>query len=144
MFIDMAVCLPKEAGTVGLVRAAIARTLDLFGVDDESIEDIRLAVSEACTNVIEHASSEDEYEVSVRVDEKECSIRVKNTGRGFDADSLAGVMPGAGSARGRGVAIMRAVMDDFQFTSSPESGTIVHMVRTLRYREDAPFLGGRS
>lgn len=144
MFIEMAVCLPKEAKTVGLVRAAIARTLDLFGVEDESIEDIRLAVSEACTNVIEHASSDDEYEVSVRVDETECSIRVRNTGNGFDAESLAGVMPGTGSARGRGVAIMRAVMDDFRFSSSHASGTIVHMVRTLRYREGAPLLGNSS
>lgn len=144
MFIDMAVCLPKEAETVGLVRAAVARTLDLFGVDDESIEDIRLAVSEACTNVIEHASSEDEYEVSVRVDGNECSIRVRNTGHGFDAQSLAGVMPGTTSARGRGVAIMRAVMDDFHFTSSHEAGTIVHMVRTLRYRDDAPLSPHRA
>ena len=52
MHIDMAVCLPREALTVALVRTAIAHTLDLFGVDQDCLEDIRLAVSEACTNVV--------------------------------------------------------------------------------------------
>ena len=35
------------------------------------------------------------------------------------------------SARGRGVSIMDAVMDHVHFTSEPESGSIVHLVKTL-------------
>lgn len=139
MLIEMAVCLPQEAETVALVRAAIADTLSLIGVDDGCIDDIRLAVSEACTNVIEHAAGDDEYEVSVQVDAGQCTINVKNTGSGFDAASLSGVMPDALSARGRGVAIMQAVMDVADFNSSSESGTIVHLVRSLSFRPDGPL-----
>ncbi|HET6964866.1 MAG TPA: ATP-binding protein [Acidimicrobiales bacterium] len=147
MLIDMAVCLPRDAPTVALVRTAITNTLGLIGVDRDCIDDIALAVSEACTNVIQHAATDDEYEVSVHVDDTRCTISVKNTGNGFDAAALAGTMPDPFSTRGRGVAIMQMVMDGIDFVSSPEAGTIVNLVRNLTFREDAPILpqgrGGR-
>jgi serine/threonine-protein kinase RsbW len=145
MHVDVAVCLPQEAETVALIRTAIADTLRLFGVADDCVEDLKLALSEACTNVIAHASSEDEYEVRIRVDDERCTISVKNTGGTFDAASLTGVMPDADSARGRGVAIMHAVMDKVHLTSDPQAGTIVTLVRELTLREDAPMarLGSR-
>jgi serine/threonine-protein kinase RsbW len=132
----MAVCLPQEAETVALVRSAVGSTLTLFGIDRECIDDIRLALSEACTNVIEHAASDDEYEVTIQVDDEQCSINVKNTGIGFDASALAGMMPDPSSPRGRGVAIMRAVMDTVEFNASPRAGSIVHLVRSLNVTED--------
>ena len=129
MRIDVAVCLPQEAETVALIRGAVTSTLSLFGVDDECVEDIRLALSEACTNVIEHAHATDEYEVRVQMDDNQCEISVKNNGNGFDFAALEGQMPGGESARGRGVAIMRAVMDQVRFSSEPREGTIVHLVK---------------
>lgn len=140
MEVNIGVCLPRDAETVPLVRTAIAHTLRIFGVDEDCIYEVGLAVSEACANVIDHAATEDEYEVAVHVNEKRCSIDVKDTGGGFDASSLTDIMPSSDSARGRGVAIMRAVMDNVDLTSSPEAGTIVHLVRTLRVREDSPLL----
>lgn len=139
MNLDVAICLPQEAGTVALIRAGVTNILTLFGVAEQCIEDLRLALSEACTNVIDHASAEDEYEVRVQVDDERCAISVKNTGNHFDAASLEGVMPNARSARGRGVAIMRAVMDQVRFTSEPEAGTIVHLVKRIEVREDGPM-----
>jgi serine/threonine-protein kinase RsbW len=135
MRIDVAVCLPQEAETVALIRGAVTSTLSLFGVDEECVEDIRLALSEACTNVIEHAHATDEYEVRVQVDDDRCEISVKNAGDGFDFAALEGQMPGGESARGRGVAIMRAVMDQVRFSSEPREGTIVHLVKQLDVRD---------
>lgn len=143
MLIDMAVCLPQEAKTVALVRTAISNTLSLIGVDQDCVDDIALAVSEACTNVVQHAATEDEYEVAVRVDDSRCTISVKNTGGGFDAAALAGTMPDPDSPRGRGVAIMRTLMDGIDFTSTQEAGTIVNLVRNLTFRADGPLAGAR-
>lgn len=139
MLIDIAVCLPKEAATVAVVRTAVTTMLDLIGVDRECIDDIALALSEACTNVVQHAAGEDEYEVAVGVDDRRCTIKIKNTGSGFDAGALAGTMPDPSSPRGRGVAIMRTVMDAIDFVSSPEDGTIVNLVRSLTFRPGAPL-----
>jgi len=129
--IDIAVCLPQESGSVALVRAVIGDTLGRFGVTEECIDDIRLAISEACTNVLDHAADDDEYEVHLHVDGERCEIRVKNAGNGFDGEALAGEMPSTTSARGRGVAIMRAVMDQVRFSSEPEAGTVVHLVKRI-------------
>lgn len=138
--IHMGVCLPRDAETVPLVRSAIAHTLRLFGVDEDCIYEIGLAVTEACANVVTHAATDDEYEVVTHVNETRCSIDVKNTGGGFDASNLTDTMPSADSARGRGVNIMRAVMDKVALASSPEAGTIVHLVRSLSVKEDSPLM----
>jgi len=139
MHIDVAICLPRESETVALVRSAVGETLRTFGVEPDCVEDIRLAVSEACTNVVDHAGTDDEYEVQVHVDQDTCVIDVRNTGSGFDAAELEGVPADPLSARGRGVAIMRAVMDNVGFHSEAESGTIVHLVRALQVRADSPI-----
>jgi len=127
-----------------LVRATVTNTLTLFGVAEDCVEDIRLALSEACTNVIDHATSDDNYEVDLHVDERECAISVRNVGHGFDSTALSGLPPDPHSARGRGVAIMRAVMDSVNFTSTPETGTVVHLVRALAAREDGAIARLRS
>ena len=136
MHLDVAVCLPQETETVALVRSVVTNTLLLFGVTDECVEDIRLALSEACNNVVEHAAGPDEYEVRVQIDDERCEITVTNPGEELDAASLAGAMPDPASVRGRGVAIMRALVDKVDFRFEPEAGTIVHLVKELAVRED--------
>ena len=139
MNLDVGLCLPQEAETVALIRGVITDTLCKFGLTAGCIEDIRLALSEACTNVIDHAALDDEYEVRLVIDDERCQITVTNTGSGFDAASLAGVMPDTSSARGRGVAIMHAVMDHVAFTSQPEAGTVVHLVKEIEVVPDGPM-----
>jgi serine/threonine-protein kinase RsbW len=137
--IDLVICLPRDAETVALVRAVAGEFLRTFGVQSDCIEDIRLAVSEACTNVVLHTGSDDDYEVRVHLDENACSIVVRNTGDGFDASALDGVRPDLMSARGRGVVIMRAVMDSVGFDSEPELGTVVHLMRDLEVVPGSPL-----
>ena len=139
MDLDVAICLPREAETVGLIRGIVTDALAKLGVTRDCVGDIGLALSEACTNVVDHAAVDDEYEVRFRLDDRKCEISVTNTGTNFDADTLAHVMPDAASARGRGVAIMRAVMDNVAFRSEPEAGTVVHLVKNVELRDDGPL-----
>ena len=89
--------------------------------------------------MVQHAGLDDEYEVRLQIDGFVCAISVKNTGDGFDASTLRNVMPSPGSPRGRGVAIMRAVMDQVDFEPEPTAGTIVNLVKTLSVRPDGPL-----
>lgn len=107
MRLDVAVCLPKESETVSLIRG-VTDALRAFRVTEDCVDDIRLALSEACTNVIDHAAIGDEYEVRVQIGDERCAISVTNSGDSFDAVALVDEMPDALSARGRGVGIMRA------------------------------------
>lgn len=135
MKIELALCLPGEAQTVGKARRMAAAALSELGVTEECVEEIRLAISEACSNVIEHADDDDEYEVRLEVRDDVCEIKVIDTGHGFDGDSLRHEFPPAESARGRGIALMHALMDHIQFDSQPERGTVVHLAKTLTFNE---------
>lgn len=142
--LQVAICLPRDGQSVGLVRDIVGHAFQIFGVAPATIDEVRLALSEACTNVVQHAAADDDYEVRLFVDEAECSIRVINTGGEFDARSLAGVMPDPSSPRGRGVAIMQAVMDRVEFSVEPEVGTIVHLIKSLSFGPDAPLRQARA
>jgi serine/threonine-protein kinase RsbW len=137
--LDVAVCLPRESETVAILRTVVTDALRTFGVTHDCIDDVRLAVSEAATNVIQHAGDDDEYEVRLQVDDDRCTISVTNPGSDMDADALTGVLPDEDSPNGRGVAIMQAVMDHVSFSSEPEAGTIVHLVKLLTYEDDSPM-----
>jgi serine/threonine-protein kinase RsbW len=137
--IRVTVCLPRDAVTVPLLRGVVGDALKTFGVTAECVNGIQLALSEACTNVIEHAAADDEYEVGIDVDERQCAIRVTNARHSFDTAALEDEMPDPSSPRGRGVAIMRAFMDDVEFISEPEAGTIVRLVKVLALTDGAPL-----
>jgi serine/threonine-protein kinase RsbW len=139
MHLDVALCLPHEAETVSLIRGVIAGALNTLGIAEGCVQDIALALSEACTNVVDHADPADEYEVRLQVDDDRCAITVTNAGAGFDAASLRGLPADDTSERGRGVSIMHAVMDQVDFVSEPESGSIVHLVKTLDLLPDGPI-----
>jgi serine/threonine-protein kinase RsbW len=135
--LDVAVCLPRESETVSLLRTVVTDALRTLGVTEDCIDDVRLALSEAATNVIQHAGDDDEYEVRIEVADERCSISVTNPGSDLDADALTGVLPDEDSSSGRGVAIMQAVMDHVAFSSEPEAGTIVHLVKTRTFDPDS-------
>ena len=131
MKIEVALCLPRDATTIALTRRVIVAALGELGITRESVDAIRLALSEACTNVVEHSSIDDEYEVRLEVNDDRCEITVVDTWKGFDATRANAAFPPADSPGGRGLAIMRSVMDSTTFTSEPERGTLVHLTKTL-------------
>lgn len=139
MNLKIALCLPRDGKTVALVRAVAMDALTRFGVTHECIDDVGLALSEACANVIRHADESDEYEVTLEVDNVRCAITVIDTGRGLDIGNLPGTMPEPSSLGGRGMALMRALTDEVDFVSEPASGTIVHLIKMLTLSPGAPL-----
>ncbi len=137
----LALCLPQDASTVPFARHIARYAMEELGVTPDCIYDVEVALTEACANVIRHAESDDEYEIQVSIGEDQCELRVKDTGRGFDVESLSERTDGS-AERGRGVALMRALVDTINFDSDPESGTVVHLVKRLSFGRSRPsFLG---
>lgn len=136
MKIDIALCLPRDAETVAVVRDVAMGALSRLGVEPGCVEDIRLALSEACTNVLDHSGAEDAYEVRLEVEDDTCEISVIDAKFSFDSAPPEIEMPDPLSPRGRGLAIMRALVDQLRFTSEPTKGTIVHLVKQLELLPD--------
>ena len=143
MRITYSLTLPRDVSTVPVVRRLCKGALLELGVVPLDIHDVALAVTEACANVVEHSSdTDDEYEVHVSVSDGLCEIRVVDAGRGFDADALEGAGPveNLTAERGRGLSLMRALVDNAQFESAPEAGTIVHLRKQLQLEDDSLFV----
>ena len=132
-------CLPRDSSTLSVVRHITASALEELGVVAEEIGDVILALTEAAANVVKHSGADDQYEVHLVIENNTCEIRVVDSGRGFDSDTLGVNMAGPSEERGRGMALMAALVDSVRFESRPEAGTIVHLVKDLELRPDGPL-----
>jgi serine/threonine-protein kinase RsbW len=117
-----------------------------LGVRRDCRYDVALAVSEACANVVVHAAGgTEEYEVRIEFTGEWCHIRVIDTGAGFDATRLDTGMPqSTGEPHctgedGRGIALMHLLVDQIQFDSRPEEGTVVHLQKLLDLEDGSPL-----
>jgi len=132
---DVRFCLvfEREMLSVPVMRQVLGDTLRGVGVNEDSVADILLATTEACTNVVLHAGqSAAAYTVAAIVDggAGACRVEVTDGGRGCRAPrgqtgrgSQAGHPSLAES--GRGFAIMRAYVDAVTLRSAPGRGTRV-------------------
>ena len=136
--INLGLELPRDSSTVPLVRHLTKHALWEIGVKRACVSDVELAVTEACANVVEHSAGDDVYRVEVKVTPTQCEIRVIDTGHGFDFESLEEREPSTDADRGRGVALMKMLVDSIDFRSEPESGTIVHLVKALEFDGNKP------
>jgi serine/threonine-protein kinase RsbW len=83
--VDVKFCLmfPREAVSVPVMRRVLGDTLRDLGVDAGAVDDLLLAVTEACTNVLQHSGQGHRYEVVASVSEGGCLVEVVDSGAGF-------------------------------------------------------------
>jgi len=128
----------------------------LRGVDEESVYDILLAATEACTNVLTHGGRKVRgYEVVTSLGAVGCQVEVADEGVGLAPGSPALSSLSNSAERGapdpqqtpiaqlpesgRGLAIMRACVDNVTLDSRPGRGTVVTMRKRIRWPDDAPL-----
>jgi serine/threonine-protein kinase RsbW len=185
---DARFCLlfPREALSIPVMRRVLGDILSRVGVDEASISDLLLAVTEACTNVLRHSGQGRGYEITARVTGNHLLLEVIDNGRGFDPADLPGRRPvvrrpvrrvtalqrrhrmlGASLPEmsmklrrrvaraprrltrrhaiaqlpesGRGLAIMRACVDDVTLSSGPGQGTVVSLEKRIARRPVSPL-----
>ncbi|MGI8759420.1 MAG: ATP-binding protein [Acidimicrobiales bacterium] len=124
--------LPAFVGVARTVVAAVATSVP--GIDDDRLEDLRIAVSEACTNAVEaHQAAGMDQRVVLRclVEPETLEVRVEDSGSGFDPAAVPPRPPVGHPAhlraeRGWGIQLIRALVDDVRFVPS-DAGTAVHL-----------------
>ncbi|SOD99442.1 ATP-binding protein [Blastococcus haudaquaticus] len=131
MNIDFTVRLPVDAGSLPLVRGLVRQTLQHLGVGTGPIDEILLALSEACANVVQHAAEHEEYQVDVSIDDQVCRISVLDDGRGFDVGASSAEEPRSPLDGGRGVELMRALVDRLAFVRDEDGRHRVSLEKRL-------------
>ncbi|GAB3045253.1 anti-sigma B factor RsbW [Virgibacillus ainsalahensis] len=141
-FIEMKV--PAKADYVGVIRLSISGIANRMGFSYEDIEDLKVAISEAITNAVDHAYSErDEGEITIGFGlyEERLEIMVADYGGSFDLSEIKddiGPYKNSESVEdlregGFGLYLIDALMDKVQISNN--SGVIVLMTKYLNETE---------
>jgi serine/threonine-protein kinase RsbW len=135
--IKLTLALPREELSVPVVRRVLKASMEALGVEGHVISDIELALSEAVTNVLDHATHGEEYEVSAGIDGNTCVIEIVDRGAGFDGSELGHEHADPFAEEGRGIQLMRALVDSVTFREIPTVGTVVHLEKRLEWKDDS-------
>jgi serine/threonine-protein kinase RsbW len=124
---DIELALPARAENIAIVRHALGGLGEVFGISERKLSDIRLAVTEACSNAVVHAypkGSPGLMEVSTTMVGDELSVMVRDWG--------AGIRPRPDSpGLGLGLSLMAALAEAVQLGHDTGEHTEVRMTFAL-------------
>jgi anti-sigma regulatory factor (Ser/Thr protein kinase) len=128
---EVLLAMPARAEGVGVVRQALTGVADGLDLDPSVLADMKMAVTEACTNVVVHAYEDDGLlEVEMLAGEDGLTIVVRDHGAGIQPrPARAGA-----AALGLGLPLIAALSDAFELRGSAGVGTEVRM--TFSYARD--------
>lgn len=125
--------LPASQKYVSLARLTIASVATNMGFSIGDVEDLEVAISEACTNAICHSTApEATFDLTYIVGEKELTFTVSDTGVGFEPDLVK--LPGENEdalINGFGLFVIEILMDSVEIVSEKGVGTSITMVKNL-------------
>ncbi len=116
---------------LSVIRTVTAKMGELYGLSESTIEDIKLAVDEACSNVIKHAYGGDTHQsilVKYRMTKKGFEVLIEDSGIKVQPESIEGrslndIRPG-----GLGVHLIKRAFDFYQFDQRKRRGNRLRLV----------------
>lgn len=131
--------IPSDLRLLGVARAFVEAFCQAGGLDQTITDAVVLAADEAVNNIMRHAH-QGHPEAQVRI---ECHLRadileihLSDEGEPFDLDAVPNLDPAELRVGGRGVFLMRALMDELSCHRRGERGNVLRMVK--RCRRDCP------
>lgn len=128
MHLSDAVELPPQLWTLAESRRFVSELLARAAAPQTVQDELAVAVTEACSNAVRHAPDGGPYRLTVDINDARCLIEVRDGGPGFDPSA-----PANGSLDrdgGRGLVLMRALVDDVRFEQR-RPGFTVTMIKSL-------------
>lgn len=129
--------IPSATRHLGAVRQFVAERAEAEGLPENTVQELRMAVEEACANVIEHAYAGDtsrEIDVTVIADAERFTVRIRDEGKPFRPETYAAPdvrkLIKRRRSGGLGVHLMRRLMDQVEYRT--RAGT--NEVRLTKYR----------
>ncbi len=129
--------IPAKAEYVVLGRLALTGLLrSRGGFSEDAVADLKLALTEACSNSVRHAYDHDDGQVHLAfsVQKDRVTIEIRDDGDGFHEDDVdcpeCQGMPEIGLADGgMGISIIRAVVDEFDLRKPDGGGTVLFLAK---------------
>lgn len=125
--------IPGRAEWVAVARLAVAAVASRLRFSVDEIEDIKLAIAEACTNSIQASGGEDAGVIEIVCDAFEDELRVTvrdhSPGPHLESANPPGIVEGR--TEELGVFLIRAIMDTVDYSSDARRGTELVMTKRV-------------
>jgi len=128
--IEISLALPRDRESVSAVRRIVASAMAEVGVERSCAADVELALTEGCANVVRHATSTDRYQVTFELNREAAKVTIADSGMGFEVNGRQR-MAGTLAEGGRGLALMRMLMDEADFRVHEGRGTKVMLTKQI-------------
>ena len=131
------IIIPSSQDYLGEVDRFLETRLKEAGMNESDLADVAISVSEAVNNAIFHGNKCDlkkKITVRVRVTSGTVEVQVEDQGEGFDPSEIPNPVEGDNLLRqvGRGIFIIKSLMDRLEFSFAPEGGTILTMYKSFQ------------
>ncbi|MBV8602030.1 MAG: ATP-binding protein [Candidatus Eremiobacteraeota bacterium] len=125
--------IPAKAEWVAVARLAAAAVASRLRFSMDEIDDLKLAIAEACTNCIHQSEAIETIEIRWEAGPTGLRVSVNGDGRGPRIES---VKSGSGEeearAGGLGVFLIRSLMDEVEYDVDPHRGPRLVMVKHVQ------------
>ena len=122
--------LSADFSTLSRLRDQLRTFLAEAGIGGTPCEDLLLVATELCTNAIEATADDEPVEVRVTVDGQALRLSVANISAGVGQHDVPELRHGSLQERGRGLAIVRSLVDTLAMSSS-DGRTVVNTMQLL-------------
>ena len=128
--------MPSRFEAINDAALAIGRVVSRSGISEEAAFGIDMAVREAITNAVLHGNKLDETKfvrISLKSSPESFEISVHDQGSGFNPEDVPDPTTEENlfKVSGRGIFFMRNFMDEVDWSTPPEGGTTVRMIKRL-------------
>ena len=125
--------IPGRAEWVAVARLAVAAVASRLRFSVDEIEDIKLAIAEACTNSIQAAGGSDAGAIEIVCDalEDELRVTVRDSSSGPHLDVVKADTDDGSRTEELGIFLIRALMDQVDYSADPRRGTELIMVKRV-------------
>jgi serine/threonine-protein kinase RsbW len=125
--------IPAKAEYITLGRLALTALSRVRPLSEETLNDLKLALTEACTNSVRHAYPDGRgtVEILYELGPDRLVVEVSDDGEGFSPDELEHDGDGDLSEGGLGIAIIRAVADEVEIGERESGGSRLRFVKFL-------------
>jgi serine/threonine-protein kinase RsbW len=128
------ITIPAKADYLVLCRLVLSGLSRTMEIEPETLADLKLAVTEACSNAVRHAYEDGDGKISVvySFSDSVISLEIVDDGPGFEPPAVEARQPFALNEDGMGLAIISALVDDLELGPRPNGrGSRVQFARRL-------------
>jgi serine/threonine-protein kinase RsbW len=135
---SVTITIPSHQKYLSIVRSVTGKIAQIYEITEPLTEDMKLAVDEACANVIKHAYKGDRTKkiiLKYKITKKSFNVIIEDSGIKAQTDLIKGrslddIRPG-----GLGIHFIKRVFDVFQFDETKKKGNRLILIKSMNIKK---------